>query len=196
MSSQCNETRILQTARNHPVRKPTRLRYFDYASCGMYFITICVQHMETRFGEIAEGQIRLNAAGEMTTSAWEANIERYPGSALDAFVVMPNHVHAIVFLGTDSEHPEAETPLSGMCNPSSRFRRLSTHEPSRRALCLRTTKPYGNADITTGFLRTTGHWMERVSTSKAIRAGGLSAWSGELQWRTSGSTQGAPLQYG
>ncbi|MDQ3656047.1 MAG: hypothetical protein M3457_13345 [Chloroflexota bacterium] len=34
--------------------------------------------------------MRLNTAGEMITSTWEANIERYPGSALDAFVVMPN----------------------------------------------------------------------------------------------------------
>jgi REP element-mobilizing transposase RayT len=84
-----------------PVRKPTRLREFDYASAGVYFITMCVQHMEPRFGAIMDGEIVPNTAGEMVARLWEENITRYPGTELDTYVVMPDHMHAIVFLGTD-----------------------------------------------------------------------------------------------
>jgi putative transposase len=84
-----------------PVRKPTRLREFDYASAGIYFITMCVQHVEPRFGTIVDSQVVLNTAGEMVARIWEENIARYPGADLDAYVVMPDHMHAIVFLGTD-----------------------------------------------------------------------------------------------
>lgn len=86
-----------------PVRKPTRLRGVDYAAAGAYFVTMCVQHMEPRFGTIRDGQVILNTAGEMVARVWEENIARYPGTELDAYVVMPNHMHAIVFLGTDPD---------------------------------------------------------------------------------------------
>ncbi len=94
----------------------------------MYFVTICVQHREPRFGDVVEGQVRLNGAGEMITSTWEANIDRYPGSALDAFVVMPNHIHAIVFLGADPKHHESKSQLSAIVQS---FKSISTVEYTR-----------------------------------------------------------------
>jgi putative transposase len=84
-----------------PVRKPTRLRQYDYTSAGMYFITICVQHKQPRFGEIDRNGVQLNPAGSMIARLWEENITRYPGASLDMYVVMPDHMHAVVFLGTD-----------------------------------------------------------------------------------------------
>lgn len=111
-----------------PTRKPNRLPGFDYASCGMYFVTICVQHMESRFGAIDDGCIRLNEAGLMIASAWEENASRYPGVALDAFVVMPNHVHAILFLGTDPELADSGVTLSRIVQA---FKSCSTVEYAR-----------------------------------------------------------------
>jgi REP element-mobilizing transposase RayT len=88
--------------RDHlPFRKSPRLTGFDYATAGAYFVTICTHHMEPRFGSVVNRMLTLNDAGQMVASHWETNIERYPGAALDAFVIMPNHLHAIVFLGTD-----------------------------------------------------------------------------------------------
>lgn len=75
-----------------PVRRPTRIRGFDYAAAGMYFVTICVQHMESRFGVVENGEVRLNAAGEMVARVWQKNIERYSSAALDLFVVMPDPI--------------------------------------------------------------------------------------------------------
>lgn len=111
-----------------PVRKPTRLPRFDYASAGMYFITICVQGMESRFGEIANADVRLNEAGEMVAELWEENAERYAGIALDAFVVMPDHMHAIVFLGTAPDLREQDPTLSRVVQT---FKSITTMEYSR-----------------------------------------------------------------
>ncbi len=59
------------------------------------------QYMEPRFGVIEGGEVGLSFAGEMVAWVWQKNLKRYPGAALDPIVVMPDHVHAIVFLGTD-----------------------------------------------------------------------------------------------
>lgn len=95
----------------------------------MYFVTICVQHMTSRFGQIGNGEVRLNDAGEMIASTWGANIERYAAAALDAFVVMPNHLHGIVFLGTDPDTPLAIKGLSGIVQS---FKSISTVEYARK----------------------------------------------------------------
>jgi REP element-mobilizing transposase RayT len=96
----------------YPVRKPLRLGGFDYSSCGIYFVTVCVQHMESRFGAIEDGQVALNDAGLMVASIWESNATRYSGIALDAFVVMPNHLHTILFLRTEPGAIDAGVSLS------------------------------------------------------------------------------------
>jgi REP element-mobilizing transposase RayT len=68
--------------------------------------------MESRFGVIEDGQVSLNDAGLMVASIWESNATRYSGIALDAFVVMPNHLHAILFLRTDPGAVDAGASLS------------------------------------------------------------------------------------
>lgn len=89
-------------------RRSIRLRGYDYSQAGAYFVTICVQGRECLFGEIvgagprvrpdAPSEMRLNAAGMMAQEIWQEMPEQYPGVDLDAFVVMPNHVHGIVVL--------------------------------------------------------------------------------------------------
>jgi len=91
----------------------------------MYFVTICAQYMESRFGEIEDGRLVLNDAGVMVASTWEANATRYRGVALDAFVVMPNHMHAIVFLGAD---PYLTEPGETLTKIVQSFKSISTVE--------------------------------------------------------------------
>ncbi len=83
------------------------------------------QHKELRFGTIEDGLVQLNEAGAMVSSSWESNVSRYPGAALDVFVVMPDHIHAIVFLGTEPDQPESAATLSRV-NQS--FKSISTVE--------------------------------------------------------------------
>lgn len=111
-----------------PVRKPTRIPGYDYATAGMYFMTMCVQHRESRFGTFEHSAVCLNAAGEMVARVWQENIERYPGAALDLFVVMPDHMHAIVFAGTD---PSTSGERVSLLRIVQSFKSLTTVEYAR-----------------------------------------------------------------
>ena len=79
-------------------RRSIRLKGYDYSQVGAYFVTICAQNRECRFGEVVDGAIKLSASGEMVLSVWNDLPVRFPGIALDEFIVMPNHVHGIVVL--------------------------------------------------------------------------------------------------
>lgn len=111
-----------------PVRKPTRLPGFDYASAGMYFITICTQGMDARFGDFADDDVQLNEAGLMVAKVWEENATRYEGIALDAYVIMPDHMHAIAFLGTD---PNQRGPGPTLSRIVQTFKSITTVEYTR-----------------------------------------------------------------
>lgn len=79
-------------------RRSIRLRDFDYARAGAYFVTLCVQGRECLFGDVEAGRMVLNDAGEMVRLAWEELPQRYPNLVLDQSMVMPNHFHGILFL--------------------------------------------------------------------------------------------------
>ena len=49
-------------------RRSLRLKNYDYSKLGYYFITICTQNREHLYGEIVEGVMVLNVAGEMIHS--------------------------------------------------------------------------------------------------------------------------------
>jgi putative transposase len=94
----------MNDARTLPCRKSIRLKGYDYSAAGAYFVTICTQRRERdeshqyMFGEVVDGVMRLNPAGEMARDAWDGLPARYANVELDAFVVMPNHVHGIIVL--------------------------------------------------------------------------------------------------
>ncbi|MCI0595059.1 MAG: hypothetical protein L0Z48_00785 [candidate division Zixibacteria bacterium] len=80
-------------------RRSIRLKEYDYAQAGAYFVTVCTQGREDFFGEIKNGEMVLNGAGKMVQTAWDALPERFPEIELDEFMVMPNHVHGIIVMG-------------------------------------------------------------------------------------------------
>lgn len=79
-------------------RRSIRLRGYDYAGGGAYFVTICTQGKEFLFGEIVEGEMIVNEAGRLVQKTWDALPQRFGSLVLDAFQVMPNHVHAVFVL--------------------------------------------------------------------------------------------------
>ena len=89
--------------RMRPRRRSIRLRGYDYARAGAYCVTICTQGRKCLFGDIVDDVMRLNDAGQVTRDAWDGLPEHYAGVELDAFVVMPNHVHGIVVLSDSTQ---------------------------------------------------------------------------------------------
>jgi REP-associated tyrosine transposase len=77
-------------------RRSIRLGGYDYSQPGAYFLTVCVSGKEHLFGEIVEGQMLANERGELVARQWSDLPRHYPEIRLDAFCVMPNHVHGII----------------------------------------------------------------------------------------------------
>jgi REP element-mobilizing transposase RayT len=75
-----------------------RLPDYDYAQGGGYFITIDSFKRVPLFGRMDDGHVILNEVGAMVQLFWLEQPQHYPGVVLDAFVVMPEHVHGIVIL--------------------------------------------------------------------------------------------------
>ena len=83
-------------------RKSIRLPGFDYSQPGAYFITVCTRNRASIFGDVTEGKLCLSAAGRLAQAVWKELPQHYPHVHLDAWTVMPNHVHGIAILKSDS----------------------------------------------------------------------------------------------
>lgn len=79
-------------------RRSIRLRGYDYAGGGAYFVTICTQDKKCLFGEITEGKMILTEAGSIVQRTWDTLPQRFRSLVLDASQIMPNHFHAIFVL--------------------------------------------------------------------------------------------------
>jgi putative transposase len=74
---------------------------FDYCSSRYYFVTICVNSNSHSFGIIENGIIHLSANGNIALEQWVWLGDQYPYIGLISFVVMPDHVHGIIFINND-----------------------------------------------------------------------------------------------
>jgi len=77
-------------------RRSIRLQNYDYSKAGMYFITICCQDRAHLFGEIKEGLLILNAAGQMIDKWYHSLPEKFGDIECGEYIIMPNHFHAII----------------------------------------------------------------------------------------------------
>ncbi len=79
-------------------RHSVRLKGYDYSSAGAYFITICAWNRECIFGEIIDGEIKLNDYGKAVQQEWMRTGDIRPNIELDENVIMPHHFHGIVII--------------------------------------------------------------------------------------------------
>ncbi len=79
-------------------RRSIRARGYDYTRGGAYFVTIVVQGRLCLFGSVVDEEMVLSDAGRMVRLIWEALVDRFPVVELDGFVVMPKHVHGVIFI--------------------------------------------------------------------------------------------------
>lgn len=86
-------------------RKRNRLKYYDYASNGDYFITICVHNYEEILSDVSpDGKITLTEIGRTAEKMIEEIEKHYKGVFLDNYVIMPNHIHLLISMRFDPEH--------------------------------------------------------------------------------------------
>ncbi|MBR4898932.1 MAG: transposase [Prevotella sp.] len=88
-------------------RNSLRLQDFDYSAQCCYFITIVTQGRVCRFGDVRDGELVLNASGRMVEDAYQQMLLAFPGLMDVAHVIMPNHVHILLYNGSESSLTDA-----------------------------------------------------------------------------------------
>ncbi len=103
-------------------RKRNRLENYDYSSSGAYFITICTNDRRNYFWDDVGATIgrplptndynndnfiyhpqdvKLSEYGKIVDDAINNIPEIYPTISVDFYVIMPDHIHLILFIKTD-----------------------------------------------------------------------------------------------
>ena len=80
-----------------------------------YFITICLSGKTELFGNVINSKMYLSEIGQIASQMWQEIPVHFPFIGLDAFVVMPNHIHGIIVINRSVKTPIVEalhaTPL-------------------------------------------------------------------------------------
>lgn len=82
-------------------RRSIRLRGHDYSARGVYFVTILVKDRRRLFGTVVNGRMALSEAGRIASRCWQEIPKHFPHVALDAWVVMPDHIHGVLVIHKD-----------------------------------------------------------------------------------------------
>jgi len=88
-----------------------RLKTHNYSSPGTYFITINSWRRDHIFSAIVRSRVALSPLGQAVERSWLAIPQHFEGARIDAFVIMPDHVHGIVHLLGPPHRPAS---LSGV----------------------------------------------------------------------------------
>jgi len=128
-------------AKHH--RRSIRLKGYDYAQAGLYFITLCCQNRACLFGKIENGRMILNECGHIAYNEWMKTTEKRNNVELGEFVIMPNHIHGIVRLldrgelhspHNTNERVECETPNERVeCETPNE--RVECETPNEQGVC-------------------------------------------------------------
>jgi putative transposase len=79
-------------------RQSIRLKNYNYAANGYYFVTICTHEKQCFFGNIANGKMQLSPTGKIAQQYWSEIPQHSKHTYLDEFIIMPNHVHGIIII--------------------------------------------------------------------------------------------------
>jgi len=159
-------------------RRSVRLLHYSYGDAGACFITLCVHHRACLFGAVVDGAMVLDDVGKIVAAEWHRTPVIRSQVALDEFIVMPNHFHAIVTLKS-SRRGVLHTPSEKFHSPSQTlgaivrgFKAATTKRINE--VCQRPVLPYGNGIITSMSFETRMSWIVYGSTSSTIRFSGHS----------------------
>lgn len=92
-------------------RRSIRLPQYSYEQDGAYFVTLCTHQRALLFGDVVDGEMELSTLGCVVMEEWERTATLRPYVELDAFVVMPNHVHGIIIINRGIVRARRAVPL-------------------------------------------------------------------------------------
>ena len=101
-----------------PERKHPRLKNYDYSLPGYYYITIHASDPTIRFSSVGRGlalagtQIHLTPLGWILQQQLLALEQRYTHVKIDKYVIMPTHIHLILYLSGITDAPSARASVT------------------------------------------------------------------------------------
>jgi REP element-mobilizing transposase RayT len=116
------------------------MRYpgYDYAQPGGVHLTICTENRQHLFGMPRDGQVLHSAAGLAALELWDVLPARFPTVMADMYVVMPDHLHVMLFTGIDPERPETRETVGAVV----RWFKTAMHRRYRDGVNRRGWPPY------------------------------------------------------
>ncbi len=87
------------------IRLPNR----DYAADGYYFVTICTHKKYCYFGKVIDSKMKLSQVGKIAQKHWQEIPKHFDHLDIDAYVIMPNHVHGIIIIDRPNPQHNVET---------------------------------------------------------------------------------------
>jgi putative transposase len=104
-------TRKMEHDRVNNHRRSLRLKDYNYANPGAYFVTICTRDRPPLLGDIIEGDMRLTDYGRIVNQEWKISAKIRREITLDTFVLMPNHIHGIIFINESDVGATGRSPV-------------------------------------------------------------------------------------
>src|SRR5437764_6753301 len=87
----------MQTSSGLPYRRSVRLKVWIYRG-GTFFITICTHEKHCLLGRVEEGRVVLSPLGDIVEREWLYSKSVRPDVQFDEYIIMPNHMHALVYV--------------------------------------------------------------------------------------------------
>ncbi|QEI41234.1 hypothetical protein BMF77_01818 [Dolichospermum sp. UHCC 0315A] len=147
-------------------RRSIRLKGYDYTQQGAYFVTICTHQRNCLFGEIVDGEIKLNTNGEIARGSWLSIPRYFKNVELDEFVIMPNHLHGIIIIDSSEVVGEAlaNQDFSQQQNLSSQCFAPTVY--TGETVKINGTKPQSLAAITQNYKSVSTRQINRMNKAK------------------------------
>ncbi len=142
-------------------RRTIRLRGYDYSQAGAYFVTICTQNRECFFGDIVNGEMRLNDAGEMVEKWYRELENKFPDIRCDQYIVMPNHFHGVIVnVGADLRVCPGNAPNAY---------NMGVHETGEHNVGEHKSGEHKSGEHIGSPLRAVVQWFKTMTTNEYIR---------------------------
>lgn len=107
-------------------RRSVRLCGYDYSRAGAYFLTLCIHEKYPMLGSIHNGIMNANEYGKITEGSWYWLAHQYPYVKLDAFVIMPNHIHGILWINDPKGGSRSAPTVKRLGSLIAAFKTVST----------------------------------------------------------------------
>lgn len=134
---------------------------WDYSSDGLYFITICTANRACIFGDIVNGEFLISETGKIIEEEWLKSFEIRKELSCDSYVIMPNHIHAILRITVET-HGGASAII---INDSDISDNKTHHRASLRGVAYR--EPKSISSFVAGFKSVTTTQINKLRNTKS-----------------------------